>query len=385
MAETPSNIRIHGKSQSRTVLGIVNAYLVMHPETTIEKLREAFPSKVTHKFAKWGEDNPDPMRREGLFHVICNKDGKRVWKATGEPVIATTTIFEQEDETMHLADGTEVAMESTWVMDDYLAMVDWARQYGIEIASFQKADGGFVKGSFSLEYLHGYSPKESAFSQSANLYAAKDKNAEECPEKAASTESVSKEASIWPMLLFALLALLLVVIILWLHTFCACHTMKANEKNLCKTEAVCDTIGISKALSGEGELSAQNDSSAQTIENSTLSEPEAVVANVQRTFNAIKFTKGNATLDDEMKSALSDLISTMRDNPSMRIKIIGHSSSDGDRAYNQKLSERRARVIVEYIKSKGIESGRLEFEGRGSSQPISEIPEENRRTEMIVL
>ena len=118
---------------------------------------------------------------------------------------------------------------------------------------------------------------------------------------------------------------------------------------------------------------------------SALEEQKAQVAQIQTTFNSIKFPKGKAALDDEMKSALNDLVSTMKSNPSMRIRITGHSSSDGDQIYNQKLSEQRARVIVEYIKSMGIEPDRLEAEGRGSSEPVSDNPDENRRTEMKVL
>ncbi len=380
MSESPSNVRIHGKSQSRTVLGIVNAYLVMHPETTVEKLREAFPCKVAHKFAKWGEENPDPMKREGLFHVIEMKDGKRVWKATGEAVVPTTTIFEQEDETIHLSDGTEVAMESIWVVDDYLAMVDWARQYGIEIASFQKADGGFVKGSFSLEYLHGYSPVESNISRSAPLYVVAEPKSEEVSEKQSQKEVSLQPASIWPMLLCALLVLLLVVLILWLHSFCACHSI-VRDKNLAPTETLSPKPENVLGDSINSGVLAQPDTSSTSV----LEEQKAQVAQIQNTFNSIKFPKGKAALDDEMKSALNDLISTMKSNPVMKIRITGHSSSDGDPTYNQKLSEQRARVIVEYIKSQGVEPDRLEAEGKGSSEPVSDNPEENRRTEMTVL
>lgn len=380
MSESPSNVRIHGKSQSRTVLGIVNAYLVMHPETTVEKLREVFPCKVARKFAKWGDENPDPMKREGLFHVIEVKGGKRMWKATGEAVVPTTTIFEQEDETIHLSDGTEVAMESTWVVDDYLAMVDWARQYGIEIASFQKADGGFVKGSFSLEYLHGYSPVDSNISRSAPLYVAAEPQKEDVSENQSQNEASHEPASIWPMLIIALLALLIVVLILWLHSFCACHSI-VRDKNLFPTE----TISPKPENVLEDTLKSGCAVQPDTSTLSALEEQKAQVAQIQTTFNSIKFPKGKAVLEDEMKSALADLISTMKRNPSMRIRITGHSSSDGDPIYNQKLSEQRARVIVEYIKSMGIEPDRLEAEGRGSSEPVSDNPDENRRTEMKVL
>lgn len=37
-----NKIRVHGKAQNRTVFGIVNAYLVMHPKATLEELKAAF-------------------------------------------------------------------------------------------------------------------------------------------------------------------------------------------------------------------------------------------------------------------------------------------------------------------------------------------------------
>lgn len=41
-----NKIRVHGKAQNRTVLGIVNAYLIMHPQATLEELKTAFPDSL---------------------------------------------------------------------------------------------------------------------------------------------------------------------------------------------------------------------------------------------------------------------------------------------------------------------------------------------------
>ena len=75
MTETVSKVRVYGKAQNRTILGIVNAYLVMYPQTTAEELDKAFPLRVTKKFAKNAEKQQagDPFWKYGLFHEIVNK------------------------------------------------------------------------------------------------------------------------------------------------------------------------------------------------------------------------------------------------------------------------------------------------------------------------
>jgi outer membrane protein OmpA-like peptidoglycan-associated protein len=68
------------------------------------------------------------------------------------------------------------------------------------------------------------------------------------------------------------------------------------------------------------------------------------------------------------------------------LKIEGHTSDEGDAAFNQKLSENRAKAVVDFLISKGIAADRLEYEGKGSSEPLDPNNREvNRRTEIIVL
>ncbi len=404
MAENPSSVRIHGKSQSRTVLGIVNAYLVMHPETTAAELRSAFPVSVTHKFAKWDETNADPMRREGLFHEIRKADdGSRIWAATGEKVVASTTIFEQTDETIHLADGTELAMESTWVAEDYKAMVEWARQYSIEVASFEKFDGTFNKGSYQLEYINGFVPQESAIAAAVPVLKKEEKPAEkkEEAEPAAKEEQKSEPASIWPMLLAVLLALLAIILILWLHTFCACHEAKpakaqsdnteaaaapASETVSTETQAKEDSIAAATAAlaAAKADSIAAAEAAAKAQEDSLVKARQAEADAIQKSLNALKFSKGKAALTTEMRTALKPLAEMMKADPDRKLKIIGHSSPDGPEALNQKLSESRAKVVVDYLIQQGVSADRLESEGRGSSEPISDVAEENRRTEIKI-
>ncbi len=71
------------------------------------------------------------------------------------------------------------------------------------------------------------------------------------------------------------------------------------------------------------------------------------------------------------------------------VHVIGHTDSTGSDAYNQDLSERRARSVANYLTSRGVPDGRLQAEGRGEHEPRDTNATEagrqlNRRVELIV-
>lgn len=79
----------------------------------------------------------------------------------------------------------------------------------------------------------------------------------------------------------------------------------------------------------------------------------------------------------------------LKDNPSSRIVITGHTDKSGPESYNIELSQRRAEVVKLYLMRKGISASRITADGLGSSQPIADnsTPEgrqQNRRTEVTV-
>jgi outer membrane protein OmpA-like peptidoglycan-associated protein len=76
--------------------------------------------------------------------------------------------------------------------------------------------------------------------------------------------------------------------------------------------------------------------------------------------------------------------------PTLRIEISGHTDNVGSKSYNKKLSEKRAKAVVDYLVDKGIDKSRLAFAGYGFAQPIAsnDTPlgrQKNRRTEFKVL
>lgn len=92
-------------------------------------------------------------------------------------------------------------------------------------------------------------------------------------------------------------------------------------------------------------------------------------------------------LKPEGKAKLDDLIGKMAGMNLEVIIAVGHTDWIGTEQYNQKLSERRANAVKEYLVSKGVEKNRVYTEGKGESQPIAsnktaEGRAKNRRVEI---
>jgi flagellar motor protein MotB len=106
--------------------------------------------------------------------------------------------------------------------------------------------------------------------------------------------------------------------------------------------------------------------------------------------NNIFFDFNKATLRTESVAELDRVNKLMTDMPSLRIEISGHTDNIGSASYNKKLSESRAKAVVDYLAKKGIERTRMEFKGYGFKQPIAsnktkEGRQQNRRTEFKIL
>lgn len=92
-------------------------------------------------------------------------------------------------------------------------------------------------------------------------------------------------------------------------------------------------------------------------------------------------------LKPEGKAKLDDLIGKMAGMNLEVIIAVGHTDNIGTMAYNQKLSERRANAVKEYLVSKGVEKNRVYTEGKSYTQPIAsnktaEGRAKNRRVEI---
>jgi len=68
---------------------------------------------------------------------------------------------------------------------------------------------------------------------------------------------------------------------------------------------------------------------------------------------------------------LDEAAQILKDSPEISVVIEGHTDSIGSETYNQRLSERRAEAVRQYLVERGVAASRLETRGYGESQPIA--------------
>jgi len=105
---------------------------------------------------------------------------------------------------------------------------------------------------------------------------------------------------------------------------------------------------------------------------------------------AILFATDSFTVRPGLGRDMSALTQSLQRYPNSTIQIVGHTDSDGDAAYNQQLSERRANAVADVLLNQGVPFNRIQTFGRGESQPIASnfTPEgkaQNRRVEIVIL
>ena len=132
-----ARVRVYGKAQNRTALGIMHAYMVMYPQSKLEDIQKAFPDAL----------NPDSGVKKNFIYAE-EKGTTTDWNG----------FFKKEEELLTMGDGRKVAVVSMWTKPSFERLVAWAKQYGIIVAEFEAVNKGGEKGGFRLEYLNGYIP-----------------------------------------------------------------------------------------------------------------------------------------------------------------------------------------------------------------------------------
>ena len=103
----------------------------------------------------------------------------------------------------------------------------------------------------------------------------------------------------------------------------------------------------------------------------------------------IFFETGRATIKSVSFSLLDEVARALQANPSIRIRIEGHTDSQGKDRYNLKLSRARAKAVRKYLVRRGVAGRRMVSQGYGETRPISdnrtaEGRAENRRVEFVI-
>ncbi|MBS4066801.1 MAG: OmpA family protein [Chitinophagaceae bacterium] len=103
----------------------------------------------------------------------------------------------------------------------------------------------------------------------------------------------------------------------------------------------------------------------------------------------ILFDVNAATIKPESSGVLKEIADVLQKHPELKVKIIGHTDSDGSDAANLELSKKRAETVKQaLIKDHGIDSSRLESDGKGETAPVGdnktkEGKAQNRRVEFV--
>ncbi len=101
------------------------------------------------------------------------------------------------------------------------------------------------------------------------------------------------------------------------------------------------------------------------------------------------FKTDSFELTDKAKSKLDDYAEYLQANPDSGLQIRGFTDSKGSAAYNQKLSQKRADAVKNYLESKDVDAKRMEAIGEGEKYPVADNATadgraKNRRVELTV-
>ena len=116
---------------------------------------------------------------------------------------------------------------------------------------------------------------------------------------------------------------------------------------------------------------------------------EKIVERVNKAAQNVFFATGSAKLLAKSFPKLNDVVTILKENPSYKVNIDGHTDDVGKDENNQTLSENRAASVKAYLAGKGIEESRLTSTGYGETKPVADNKTaagraKNRRVEMTV-
>lgn len=102
----------------------------------------------------------------------------------------------------------------------------------------------------------------------------------------------------------------------------------------------------------------------------------------------INFETGKADIKPESQKIVDEITTMLKQNPSLKLSIEGHTDNVGNATSNKTLSEKRANAILAALVSKGISKDRLSGKGWGQDKPVADNSTEegrakNRRVELI--
>lgn len=150
----------------------------------------------------------------------------------------------------------------------------------------------------------------------------------------------------------------------------------SNQKQIAKPDGSFSfplNRGVSYAMlaGAKGYLNSRQEFVSDTTEMDAEYGIDFILASIHKpvVVDNIFYDFDRATLRPESKTALDSLAQVLRDNPNVTIEMGSHTDRWGSDQYNMNLSARRAKSVVDYLISVGVDSNRLESKGYGESMP----------------
>ena len=114
---------------------------------------------------------------------------------------------------------------------------------------------------------------------------------------------------------------------------------------------------------------------------------QAILVNLP---DGVTFDVGSSSLKPEFRDTLDKIAASMVQYPESLIDVYGHTDSTGSDAFNQTLSETRARTVAGYLSARGVSAARIRSQGFGETMPIADNATDdgrrrNRRVEIKIV
>lgn len=150
-----------------------------------------------------------------------------------------------------------------------------------------------------------------------------------------------------------------------------------------------DTVSVKPGLSDDmsSRLKEKKDSIKASAAVGNIQHEPLVLEKATLDFN---FEFNSADVNEKTALYLDDLAQALKDNPELKIKLVGHTDNVGSEKFNLKLSQYRAQKMKDYLVKKGVEDFRISTDGKGMKEPLNDNSTEekrslNRRVELTIL
>lgn len=147
-----------------------------------------------------------------------------------------------------------------------------------------------------------------------------------------------------------------------------------------ETQALLDET---RALLDEFNRMKTGEAPANSTSRTQISEPEGSTFASQE----MLFQLNSSEIQNTYNSALNDVVKTLKQNPRLKVEVVGHADDTGGKDYNLKLSIDRAIEVKSFLVENGISERRIITYGKGSTEPVAnaQTPEARQKNRRVVI